>query len=91
MHKTNVNLRYIIKTGNIFFSFCTTLLLYLLLFTARICVNMSRKEEDILLKQDIDDLVAKYPDRLRVVYYLSNCSSKSWDNLPNCKKGVYSF
>lgn len=47
----------------------------------------NRKEEDILLKQDIDDLVAKYPDRLRVVYYLSNCSSKSWDNLPNCKKG----
>ena len=46
---------------------------------------MSRKEEDILLKQDIDDLVAKYPDRLRVVYYLSNCSS-SWDNLQIARK-----
>ena len=56
-----------------------------------LCVDMSRKEDDILLKQDLDDLVSNYPDRLQVVYYLSNCSSKSWGASPNHKSGMWSL
>jgi cytochrome-b5 reductase len=48
----------------------------------------NRKEEDILLKQELDKLATQYQSRLVVVYFLSNPSS-AWNSIgdKNHRKG----
>lgn len=38
----------------------------------------NRTEADILLREELDALVEKYPTRLRVIYFLSNCSGSEF-------------
>lgn len=38
----------------------------------------NRTEEDILMRDQLDDLQQQFPNRLRIVYYLSNPSSSQW-------------
>ena len=46
--------------------------------TKLVLFYQNRSERDILLKTDIDALAQRHPDRLRVIYFLSNPLSVNW-------------
>lgn len=46
--------------------------------TSFILFYQNRKEEDILLRTDLDQMQLKYQHRLKVIYFLSNPSSANW-------------
>lgn len=50
----------------------------------------NRKEEDILLHAELVQLVKTYPERLSLVFYLSNPSSKKWGSQVDEKRGYIS-
>lgn len=47
----------------------------------------NRKEEDILLQEELQSLAAKYPSRVEIIYFLSNASDSAWGTALNQKKG----
>ena len=50
----------------------------------------NRTEEDILLRDEIDALVARFPDRVEVFYFLSNSKSTKFGLVANEVKGYIS-
>eukprot|EP01038_Epipyxis_sp_PR26KG_P004641 gene4641-6522_t len=46
----------------------------------------NRSEEDILLRSDLDALQFQYPDRLKIVYFLSNPLTQTYGNDNNSNK-----
>jgi cytochrome-b5 reductase len=46
--------------------------------TKFILYYQNRKEEDVLLRSDLDSLVEKHGERFTVTYFLSNPSTKEW-------------
>ena len=47
----------------------------------------NRSEEDILMRAELDALVAASNGRLQVTYFLSNPTTKGWGAKPNERKG----
>jgi len=50
----------------------------------------NRTEEDILLRDEIDTLVTRFPDRVQVLYFLSNSKSTKFGSVTNEIKGYIS-
>eukprot|EP00428_Durinskia_dybowskii_P076714 CAMPEP_0170357206 /NCGR_PEP_ID=MMETSP0117_2-20130122/1582_1 /TAXON_ID=400756 /ORGANISM="Durinskia baltica, Strain CSIRO CS-38" /LENGTH=319 /DNA_ID=CAMNT_0010611355 /DNA_START=218 /DNA_END=1173 /DNA_ORIENTATION=+ len=48
----------------------------------------NRTEDDILLKEELDGLVERHPQRLRVIYFLSNPTSTDFGNKAQMKRNA---
>ena len=69
-------------------NFCVNYVLIVTLeLYAPFSAQQNRHETDILLKEELDGLVRKYPTRVAVYYYLSNGGSDAWGARENEKKG----
>ena len=55
--------------------------------TQMVLFFQNRTEEDILLKDVLDKLVAQNGSRLQVLYFLSNASTPTWGSTGNEKRG----
>jgi len=48
--------------------------------TKFVLLFQNRTEADILLRADLEALQKAYPDRLQILFFLSNCSDATWGN-----------
>ena len=46
--------------------------------TKLVLLFQNRKEEDVLLRDELDKLAQQFKDRLTIIYYLSNASTSTW-------------
>ena len=55
--------------------------------TSFILLYQNRTEEDILLRKELDKIVRSYPDRLQVIYFLSNPLTPAFGNANDERRG----